>query len=127
MEFLTRAERNLALNQPVFQVDAYRNQRLASGIHRANQFVNFLAVEQELPLPAGWVILKITVGVFANMSIIEPDLPFFYSAKGLANLGIALADRFDLGALQHETRLKLVPHKIIVVSFRITDLTLMIR
>jgi len=83
-------------------------------------------MEQQLAFPTWRVVLKVAVGILANMRIVEPDLTLLDTAEGLADLRVPLAYRLHFGALQHNTRLKTIAHKVIVVSLGIADLTLVI-
>ena len=72
-------------------------------------------------------VLNVTEFILTNVRIIDPYLTLLYTAKRLANLGIARADCFDFSPLKHDTSLKTVAHKIIVVGFTVADLALTIR
>lgn len=127
VEFFTGAERDLYLDQAVLYIDAQRNERFTTRIHRTDQFVNLAPMQEQLALTAWRMVLKVAEFIFANVRMIHPGLPFLDPAKSLADLGITRPYRFHFSALEDDTGLKTITHKIIVVGFTIPDLTLVIR
>ncbi len=67
------------------------------------------------------MVCKIPELIFADMRIIKPALAFLNTTKTFRDLRIASTNRFHLGALQHNARLKTVTHKIIVVGLAVAD------
>jgi hypothetical protein len=111
----------------MLEVDTQGNERFTTCFHRADEFMNFTAVQQQFALTTRRVVLKVTKFILTDVGIIDPDLAFLHTAESLTNLRVARADCFDFGALKNHTCLKAVAHKIIVMGFTITDLALLIR
>jgi hypothetical protein len=52
------------------------------------------------------MIEAIAMVVWGNMTLVQPDLAIFYPCKRIAQIGFAIAHRFDFSALQLDACLK---------------------
>ncbi len=121
MEFLTGTERDLDLDEAMLHKYPQGDKGFAALFNRPEEFIDLAAVQEEFAFAAGFVVLKVPEFVFPDVAVVEPDLPFFDSAKGFPDLGIALTDRLHLRAEQDNPRLKAIAHEVIVRGFGVAD------
>ena len=67
----------------------------------ARQFFDLATMEQQLSGRLGKVILDVAVGVFVDVSVVQPRLILFDAAKGVGNLPFPGPQRFHFRSVQN--------------------------
>src|SRR4051794_28204130 len=105
---LAAAERDLDLRAPVLEVDPRRHDRQAALGHTAEEPLDLAPVGEQLARPLGLVVVLRGRLVGRDVDVLEPQLALLHVDVAVLDLGAALAQRLDLGALQDDAALELV-------------------
>lgn len=84
-----------------------------------DQFIDLLAMQQELPFTEGIMIHQIAMRVGADVAMVQVHFAVIDRRITVLKVHAALAQRFHLGSTQDHTRLKLLFDKIIVVGLSV--------
>src|SRR5262245_27449635 len=101
---LGQADRHLHASVLEIQPDRYKRHALLDGL--ADQLLDLGTMEQEFPPTQRLVIGVATVAVGADVDVVEKDLSVLDARETVPQVDAAFADRFHLGAEQHQSRLE---------------------
>src|SRR5258708_4813842 len=114
VQLLALGHRQQQLGAAAFvEVKLEWDQRHAVAIDRAHQLVDLLPVQQQLARPLRLMVEAISLQIFRNISVDQPDLAVLGIGIGFRDGGLAVADRLDLGAGQRDARFHRVLDRII--------------
>ena len=93
---------DLGFDSPVFPIELQDDERPARDVRQAIEFVDLAAVEEELAhaLRGRNFVARALIGL--DVGAVEKGFAFFDPGEGVADIGFAGADRFDLAALQFD-------------------------
>jgi hypothetical protein len=118
---LAFAEPERDLHSAVFPIEGERDEGMAFDGNLAEEFPDFGLVEKQFADGFGLMVLEITEAVFVDMGVVEEDLAVLDPGKGIADLALAGAQRFDLGAFEHNAGLICLEDVVIPPCFRIGE------
>jgi hypothetical protein len=101
----------------VLPVKRQRHERVAFDGSEFKQFSDLRFVQEQFARRFGNVVLKITVRVFVNVDVVNPDFVFVHAREGVGDLPLARAQRLDLRAVQHDPRLERLEDVVIAPGF----------
>src|SRR5581483_6135032 len=102
------------LHAAVLVIQPHGDQRHALFDGLANQLSDLVAVQQQLAAPQRFVIRVSAMAVGADVDVVEKDLAVLEACEAVAQIHAALADRFHLGAQQHDPRFERFEEVVIV-------------
>ena len=109
MGLLAAGEPELDLGPaPAGEVEAERDECQALRIGLAEELVDFGAVQQQLPLALGLVVVAVALLERGDVGADQPGLVAFDARVRVRQVDLAGADGLDLGAGQDETGLERV-------------------
>src|SRR5580658_2055701 len=114
VQFLAAGQGHFALNAPLLQIDLGGDQRQALFARLAQQFVDLLPVQQQLPIAHRRMVLAIAIGVLTDVRIHQPSLVLLDRRVGLFELHFARAGGLHFGARQHQAGFKALHQKVVV-------------
>src|SRR2546428_2171042 len=94
------------LHATLLVVEPHRDERHSLLDRLADQFPDFVAVQQELPAAQRLVIGVAAMAVRADVDVVEKHLAVFQAREAVAEVDATFADRLHLGAEQHDARLR---------------------
>ena len=97
----------------VFPIEGEGDEGVAFDSNDGEQFADLRFVEEELARGLGNVVLAVAEGVFVDVGVVEPGLPFFDPRERVVDLGLAGADRLHLGAAQLDPGLEALIHRVV--------------
>ena len=77
----------------------------------ADELANFFFVDQQLAGAQRSVVEDVAVVIGADVAVEQPEFAIFKQAIGVFEVGLAGADRFDLGAGQGDAGFKFFQQK----------------
>ena len=101
----------------VLPVEGQREQGVAFDGRQAEELADFGFVQQEFAGGLGLVVEAVAAGVFVNVGVVKIDLVVFHAGKGVADLALAGAQGFDLGAVQDDAGLEGFEDVVIAPGF----------
>ena len=115
VQLLALGEPQLHL-RPALRVegDFERHKRHALAIDGLAKLRDLPFVQQQFPRPPGLVVEAISFGVFRDVAIDEEDFPALRMRIGIADRGLAAAQRLHLCAGQHDTGLHHLFDEVVV-------------
>src|SRR5438094_91251 len=94
------------LHATLLVVEPHRDERHSLLDRLADQFPDFVAVQQELPAAQRLVIGVAAMAVRADVDVVEKYLAVFQAREAVAEVDATFADRLHLGAEQHDAGLE---------------------
>jgi hypothetical protein len=110
--FLATGDGDFAFGNAITEIDAKGDEGKALLLGFGDEFVDFAAVEEELAGAEGLVIPDAAGEVAGNVAMEEPDFAVFDSGVGIAEVGVAIAEGFDLGAAEDEAGFHFVEEEV---------------
>src|SRR6185312_14048276 len=105
---LALGQRHLQLGQAaVVPEQLRRDDRATLALHRADQPVDLLALEEQLPVAPGLVVeVRAGLGVGRDVGVDQHDLVALHGRIALSDVGAAVAQGFPLRAGERQARLE---------------------
>jgi hypothetical protein len=116
---LAHGEGNLHL--PVFPVEGEGDECVAFDGGVCGEGADFRVMKEEFARRVGGVVVDVTVGVFFDMCIVQPDRAVFDPCERIPDLASTGSERFDLGAAQDDARFEDFEDMIIAPGFGVGD------
>ena len=113
---LAAGQAQLDLEAAVLEVQLQRDEGVLAVADLARQRIDLGPVQQKLAGPARGVVGPVAVGVLRDVQAAEPHLAVVDGGEGVVERRLALAQRLDLGADQHDTALPRVQDRVIVAG-----------
>src|SRR5260370_16110233 len=114
--FFTLRQCDLNLGNAVAEVNSQGDNGQSLRFCAARQLENFFLVHQQLSIPQGFMIPRTAWEILRDMSVHQIGSAGLEINESVANIRLALAQRFHLGALQNQPRLHFFQNVIVVVS-----------
>ena len=97
------------------------NYRDAWLLHVLGDAAYFLAVEQELTVTVGGVVVVGAETVLSNIHVLDPHLIVDHHAIGIGQAALALTDGLNLSASQNDTRSEGLDNLVVESSLAVLD------
>ena len=114
VQFLAFRHRDFALDLALLQIDLGGNQRKALLARFAQQFIDLAAVQQQLAVADGRMVLAVAVRILADVGVHEPGLVVLNHGEGFFELDLAVLGGLDLGAGEYHAGLEALHQEIVV-------------
>jgi hypothetical protein len=119
----------LAFGQPEFdfgkaslgKIDAEWDEREPLLLGLAEEFIDLLAVKEQLPGTEGFVIHEVAVTVRADVAMMEKGFAALHAGIAVLQVHAPVSDGFHLCALKHDARLEFFFDEIVMVGLAIRD------
>ena len=115
IELFTSAQPDLQLDAAVFEIQAYRDERIARLLYHAVEAVDLFFMHKESAHAHGIAVEDISLLIGGNVHTVHKNFALDYGTPAVLEVYPALTDRFDLGSEQLDARLIALLDKIIVV------------
>src|SRR5437773_3462764 len=102
------------LHAAVFEVHAHRYERHPFLDGLADQLADLVAMQQQLPAPQRLVLRIPAMAVRADVHVVDEHLAVFDAGEAVAQVHTAFADRFYLGAEEHDAGLEGFEQMVVV-------------
>ena len=114
LPLLAAGQRELDLDAALLEVEPRRNQRQTLLAHLAPEIVDLVAMQEQLAVALGRMRPDRALRVVGDRGADEPDLVAPHVGVRVADLDVAVTQRLDLRAGEHETRLDTVEQLVVV-------------
>src|SRR5579863_6959121 len=104
----------LGLHATLLLIQRERDQRAPFFPNFSRQAIDLTAVKQQLPLAARVVVALVGKGVHTDIHLVQPGLATIDVRERVDERDLPGADRFDLGAHQHDPGLDRFVHVVLV-------------
>ena len=119
----------LAFGQPEFdlgeaplgEIDAERDERESLLLCLPEEFIDFLAVEEQFPRTKRLMIHDVSVAIGIDVTVVKKHFTISHAGITILQVHAPIPQRFDFRTLKHDTCLELVFNKIIMVGLAICD------
>ncbi len=114
--FFTACQGQFAFGNTIAKIDAQRNERQAFLLRFANQFLNFLAMQEQPATRERLMIERAAGAVLGNVAIHQPDAGSADFGVSIPEVRFAVAQSFHFGARQRHAGLHLLEQVVVVGS-----------
>ena len=122
VKFFACPDAELHLHQRPLEMDAQRNDRLATRFNLSLEAIQFASMEEKFSRPPWFVIFQSTELILADVSVEQKQFVLNELGKSLPELHLPLPNGLDLSSPEGNSSLVLVGYKVLAASLRVADL-----